>query len=169
MPCVKANHPGKSLGVSTECRVRQYFRGYRAHPQEIEDNRHAIIAKSKPVPSRFSSSERHRRKTNGFSQLINELKNLALGQDSAEHPLKPSYKTQNQAKRFNKLDNRNCFGTRAGLFVFSALAPQLVTTVVHQPAPWDSDFHHERQLAGTDIIDFSRNLPTPLTREDHTR
>jgi hypothetical protein len=35
-----------------------------------------------------------------------------LGPDSAEYPLKPHYKTQNQAKRFNKLDNQNCFGTR---------------------------------------------------------
>ena len=36
----------------------------------------------------------------------------SLGPDSAEHPLKPHYKTQNQAKRFNRLDNQNCFGTR---------------------------------------------------------
>ena len=35
-----------------------------------------------------------------------------LGPNSAEYPLKPHYKTQNQAKRFNKLDYRNCFGTR---------------------------------------------------------
>ena len=35
-----------------------------------------------------------------------------LGPDSAEHPVKPWYKTQNRAKRFNRLDNRNCFGTR---------------------------------------------------------
>ena len=35
-----------------------------------------------------------------------------LGPDSAEHPLKPQYKTQNRTKRFNRLDNRNCFGTR---------------------------------------------------------
>jgi hypothetical protein len=35
-----------------------------------------------------------------------------LGPDSAEHPLKRYYKTQNRAKRFNRLDNRNCFGTR---------------------------------------------------------
>jgi len=40
-----------------------------------------------------------------------------LGPDSAEHPLKPWYKTQNQAKRFNRLDNRNCFGTRRNQFV----------------------------------------------------
>src|SRR5215831_15698454 len=35
-----------------------------------------------------------------------------LGQDSAEHPLKPHIKTQNRAKRCNRLDNRNHFGTR---------------------------------------------------------
>jgi hypothetical protein len=35
-----------------------------------------------------------------------------LGPDSAEYPLKPYYRTQNQAKRFNKLDNRNCFGNK---------------------------------------------------------
>jgi hypothetical protein len=35
-----------------------------------------------------------------------------LGPDSAEYPLKPHYRTQNHAKRFNKLDNQNCFGTR---------------------------------------------------------
>jgi hypothetical protein len=36
----------------------------------------------------------------------------SLGPDSAEQPLKPYYKTQNRAKRFNRLDNWNCFGTR---------------------------------------------------------
>ena len=35
-----------------------------------------------------------------------------LGPDSAEHPLKPHIKTQNRAKRCNRLDNRNRFGTR---------------------------------------------------------
>jgi hypothetical protein len=35
-----------------------------------------------------------------------------MGPDSAEHPLKSLYKTQNRAKRCNRLDNRNCFGTR---------------------------------------------------------
>jgi hypothetical protein len=34
-----------------------------------------------------------------------------LGPVSAEHPLQPYNKTQNQAKRFNKLDHRSCFGT----------------------------------------------------------
>jgi len=36
----------------------------------------------------------------------------SLGPDSAEHPPKPYYRTQNRAKRFNKLDNRSNFGTR---------------------------------------------------------
>ena len=35
-----------------------------------------------------------------------------LGPASAEHPLKPHIKTQNRAKRCNRLDNRNRFGTR---------------------------------------------------------
>ena len=35
-----------------------------------------------------------------------------LGPDSAEHPLKPHIRTQNRAKRCNRLDNRNRFGTR---------------------------------------------------------
>ena len=44
-------------------------------------------------------------------QRIEKLGSI-LGPDSTEHPQKPWYKTQNQAKRFNQLDNRNCFGTR---------------------------------------------------------
>ena len=41
-----------------------------------------------------------------------EAETWVLGPDSAEHPQKPYYKTQNLAKRFNRLDNRNRFGTR---------------------------------------------------------
>jgi hypothetical protein len=53
-------------------------------------------------------------KSQGVSQGVRRDWKLGsiLGPDSAEYPLKPYYKTQNQTKRFNKLDNRNCFGTR---------------------------------------------------------
>ncbi len=35
-----------------------------------------------------------------------------LGPDDAEHHLRPWYKTQNGAKRFNRLEHQNCFGNR---------------------------------------------------------
>jgi hypothetical protein len=35
-----------------------------------------------------------------------------LGPDNAEYQRKACYKTQNRAKRINRLDNRSCFGTR---------------------------------------------------------
>jgi hypothetical protein len=35
-----------------------------------------------------------------------------LDPDSIEHALKPCCKTQNRAKRFNKLDHRSCFGIK---------------------------------------------------------
>ncbi len=52
-----------------------------------------------------------------------------LGPDSAERPLKPWYKTQNRAKRFNRLDNRNCFGTRGS--EVQILSPRPFTSVRH--------------------------------------
>jgi hypothetical protein len=53
-------------------------------------------------------------KKQGVSQGVKSRAKLAsdLGPDTAEHPLTPYYRTQNHAKRFNKLDNWNCFGTR---------------------------------------------------------
>jgi hypothetical protein len=53
-------------------------------------------------------------KKQGVSQGVTGERQLGsnLGPYSAEHPLKSHYKTQNRAKRFNKLDNQNCFGTR---------------------------------------------------------
>jgi hypothetical protein len=52
-------------------------------------------------------------KNQGVSQGVERWAKLGsnLGPDSAENPLKPHYRTQNQSKRWNKLDNRNCFGT----------------------------------------------------------
>ena len=49
-----------------------------------------------------------------FSQGVNLSSKLgsSLGPDTSEHRLKPYYKTQNRTKRFNKLTNQNCFGTR---------------------------------------------------------
>ena len=46
-------------------------------------------------------------KKQGVSQGFSGHRKLGsiLGPDSAEHPLKPWYKTQNRAKRFNKLDH----------------------------------------------------------------
>src|ERR1700688_1255462 len=52
-----------------------------------------------------------------------------LGPDSAEHPLKPWYKTQNRAKRFNRLDNRNCFGTR-GVGGSNPLSPTIFSAKI---------------------------------------
>ena len=46
----------------------------------------------------------------GVSPGVTTTQNL--GPDNAEHPLKPFYKKQNRAERFNKLDNRNCFGNQ---------------------------------------------------------
>jgi hypothetical protein len=53
-------------------------------------------------------------KNQGVSQGVSGRAKLEsnLGPDSAEYPPKPYYRTQNQAKRFNKLENRNYFGTR---------------------------------------------------------
>ena len=50
----------------------------------------------------------------------------------APNTLKPCYKTQNRAKRINRLDNRNCLGTRGS-------EVQIVS-----PRP----FNHPKQLIG---------------------
>ena len=55
-----------------------------------------------------------------------------LGPDSAEHPLKPWYRTQNRAKRFNRLDNRNCFGTRGSEVQILSPRPILKKTTVYE-------------------------------------
>jgi hypothetical protein len=69
-------------------------------------------------------------KNQGVSQGVTGDREFGsnLGPDSAEYPLKPHYKTQNQAKRFNKLDNQNYFGTRERDFV--VLSFQSVTGFV---------------------------------------
>src|ERR1700751_5482963 len=52
-----------------------------------------------------------------------------LGPDGAEHPLKPHHKTQNRAKRFNKLDNPNCFGTRGSEVQILSPRPTILLSV----------------------------------------
>ncbi len=69
---------------------------------------------SRLIRQRSSLTGEQRSKNQGVSQGVNEPDKLGsiLSPDSAEHPLKPQNKTQNRAKRFNRLDNQNCFGTR---------------------------------------------------------
>ena len=88
---------------STELRMRKIDRkGFK-------------FATSRLTPFRQSISQVERQaKNQGVSQGVNGYHKLGsiLGPDSAEHPLKPHYKTQSRAKRCNRLDNRNGFGTR---------------------------------------------------------
>src|ERR1700757_3816205 len=82
--------------------------------QSIPVSRRALLAIARNSDSDPSVRGEENTKKKGVSQVGKNSARLGsnLGPDSAEYPLKPHYKTQNQAKRFNKLDNQNCFGTR---------------------------------------------------------
>jgi hypothetical protein len=76
---------------------------------------------------------RSNRKTKNqrVGQVVKSPRKLGsiLGPDSAEHPLGLCYKTQNRAKRFNRLDHRNCFGTRGSEVQILSPRPYLVDSV----------------------------------------
>src|ERR1700745_3922438 len=82
--------------------------------QSIPVSRRALLAIARNSDSDPSVRGEENTKKQGVSQGGKSSARLGsnLGPDSAEYPLKPHYKTQNQAKRFNKLDNQNCFGPR---------------------------------------------------------
>jgi hypothetical protein len=77
-------------------------------------NARQFMQSKPPIPAECRDNCECQAKNQGVYKGVNNPRKCrsSLGPDSAEHPLKPWYKTQNRAKRFNKLDNQNCFGTR---------------------------------------------------------
>jgi hypothetical protein len=99
--------------------------------QSIPVSRRALLAIARNSDSDPSVRGEENTKKQGVSQGGKSSARLGsnLGPDSAEYPLKPHYKTQNQAKRFNKLDNQNWFGTRGSEVQILSPRPYLVDSV----------------------------------------